>query len=52
MKPEKIPGTYWILVRGKDVHPYLFDTRKEARNWRNEGDRVAKVVGLTVKFLR
>ena len=26
--------------------------RKEARNWRKEGDRVAKVAGLTVKFLR
>ena len=52
MKPEKLAGTYWVLVRGKEVYPYLFDTSKEARNWRKDGDRVAKVVGLTVKFLR
>lgn len=52
MKPTKLPGTYWILVRGKDVHPYLFDTRKEARKWRKEGERVAKIQALYVTFPR
>lgn len=52
MKTTKLPTTYWVVVRGKDVHPYLFDTRKEARKWRKDGERVAKVVRLDVTFPR